>query len=518
MAVTQFVEKFQKLADENKIGDADLLAFFGEYLDEEIVGGTTVRDLLMVTFLRIRNKAGRLVPFRPNRAQREIAARWGRRNIVLKARQLGMTTYVAARFFIDTVTRPGTLTVQVAHDQRSAEDIFRMVHRFQENLPEVLQQGALKTSRANTHQIVWPELDSEYRVETAADPNAGRGATIRNLHCSEVAAWTRDGREALAALRAAVPPDGQVVLESTPNGAGGLFYDEWCRSGETGYVPHFLPWWIEPGYRVRGVGVGELSDEERELVEKRGLDEEQIAFRRGIKAEQTRTAAQEYAESPEECFLFSGESVFEIEKVEQRLKECGGELGAGQGKEQVEFLPVFPGKTYIVGVDSASGGSDGDYSCAEVVDRETGLQCAELHGHFSLMEFANKVVALARKYNDAEIVAEKNGIGQSVIEHLKMSGYANLYGDKKDPGITTTATNRPAMIENLVNMMSVNRELFSSPRLLRECRTFVRQKDGGPRASAGSHDDTVMALAMALHVRKMCKPRREKASNGSALE
>jgi hypothetical protein len=62
-------------------------------------------------------------------------------------------------------------------------------------------------------KLVWPALDSEFRVESAADPNAGRGSTIRNLHCSEVARWTRDGAEALISLRAAVPPDGQVVME-----------------------------------------------------------------------------------------------------------------------------------------------------------------------------------------------------------------------------------------------------------------------------------------------------------------
>jgi hypothetical protein len=205
-------------------GESDLatLTILNQILDLEVRTGFTMRDLLMAALLRVRNKAGQLVPFRPNAAQQEIARNWGNRNIILKARQLGITTYVAARFFIDTVTRPGTLTVQVAHDQRSAEDIFRIVHRFQENLPEWLRNGVLKTSRANTRQLVWPRLDSEYRVETAADPNAGRGTTIRNLHCSEMARWTRDGAEALTSLRAAVPPGGQIVSEAALQRMKGL--------------------------------------------------------------------------------------------------------------------------------------------------------------------------------------------------------------------------------------------------------------------------------------------------------
>ena len=149
---------------------------------------------------------------------------------------MGMTTYVAARFFIQTITQPGTVTVQVAHNQESAEEIFKIVHRFWENLPKGMKRGALIRSRANIRQIVFPRLDSEYRVATAADPNAGRGMTIHNLHCSEVARWPRDGGETLASLRAAVPDEGEIVLESTPNGAAGIFYEEWQKAAETGYT------------------------------------------------------------------------------------------------------------------------------------------------------------------------------------------------------------------------------------------------------------------------------------------
>ena len=75
------------------------------------------------------------------------------------------------------------------------------------------------------------------------------GRTIQNLHCSEVSRWGRKGEEALASLRAAVVPGGEIVLESTPNGAGGLFYEEWQRAEETGYTRHFFPWWYDGGLR-----------------------------------------------------------------------------------------------------------------------------------------------------------------------------------------------------------------------------------------------------------------------------
>ena len=139
--------------------------------------GSTIEDFLIEELLNVRSKTKHLVHLKPNRAQLEYSRNCTKRNIVLKARQLGMTTYIAARFFIHTITQPGTTAVQVAHSQESAEEIFKIVHRFWENLPEQMQRGALMTSRSNVRQIVFQRLDSEYRVATAADPNAGRGLT-----------------------------------------------------------------------------------------------------------------------------------------------------------------------------------------------------------------------------------------------------------------------------------------------------------------------------------------------------
>ena len=145
----------------------------------------------------------------------------------------------------------GRLTVQVAHSLESAESIFGIVRRFWEKLPEGLRKGALIHSRSNVRQLVFPLLDSEYRV-VMADANAGRGMTIHYLHCSEVSRWPRDAAETMASLRGAVAPGGEIVLESTPNGTGGVFYDEWQNAGETGYTRHFFPWWYEDSYRDKG--------------------------------------------------------------------------------------------------------------------------------------------------------------------------------------------------------------------------------------------------------------------------
>src|SRR5579875_2499333 len=119
--------------------------------------------------LRIRTREGELRRLVANPAQRAFEQRAGRQNIVLKARQMGITTWIAARFFLRTITRPGTLTLQVAHTQQAAEEIFRIVHRFVDWLPEELREGPLRTSQLNARQIVFPEIDAQYCVATAGD-------------------------------------------------------------------------------------------------------------------------------------------------------------------------------------------------------------------------------------------------------------------------------------------------------------------------------------------------------------
>jgi hypothetical protein len=485
-------------------GDLRLLEKLGEGLDFRI-GGQTVRDLLIAKMLKIRRKGGPINWLKLNRAQREYSAGCTRRNIVLKARQLGVTTYVAARFFIQAITRPGTMTVQVAHTEDSAEAIFTIVRRFWENLPDRMRRGALRTSRANVRQLVFPALDSEYRVETA-DDNAGRGMTIHQLHCSEVSRWPRGGRDTLASLRAAVVPSGEIVLESTACGAAGVFYEEWQKAEETGYTRHFFPWWYDKSYREDGrrSKLIPLSDEEKALAEQFGLNLGQIAWRRKQWKTMRGLAAQEYAEDPVSCFLASGECVFDLASIEHAAAHAGEPVESQENGRLLIWLP--PNRRgewkYIIGVDTASGGSEGDYSCAQVIERTMGLHCAELHGHFPPFELARRVAALGNIYGNALVAVERNNQGYGVLAHLKDIGYQNLYAQGGQEGWLTSVVTRPAMIENLAAVLMEKPELFHSLRLLEEMKTFVRHADGHAEAAQGAHDDCVMAMAIALAVRR----------------
>ena len=484
--------------------DLERLIWMGERLDcrSAELGGETLGMGLARALLRVRDRQGETVPLEANLAQRMYEADRGRKNIVLKARQLGISTWVAGRFFLKTITQPGTLTVEVAHNREAAEQIFRIVHRFYEQLPEGLRQGVLRVSRANAGQLSFPELDSEYRVESAADGNAGRGMTIQNLHCSEVARWGGDAAATLASLRAALVPGGEVVLESTPNGAHGTFYEEWRRAKETGTVRHFFPWWMEQAYVGQPVAPDKWSEEERTLAEEHGLRPEQIGYRRELRVNFRQAAAQEYGEHPEACFLASGHCVFDLEAIAERERAVHAPIATRRNGNLWIWYPPQPGARYLVGTDPAGGGTDGDYAALQVIDVGTGLQCAELREHLDPRELAREAAALAKEYNSALLAVERNNHGAAVLAYLgQQKDCPPVYEQRGVAGWLTTAMSRPAMIERLGTALAGEPGMFSSSRLLAECRTFVRRGDGRVEAAAGSHDDCVMAMAMVLEVR-----------------
>ncbi len=484
--------------------DAAGLERYGQILDyrPQSLGGQTVGMALAARLLMVRTREGWTRPLKANAAQQAFERRRGERNIVLKARQMGLTTWAAARFFLKTITRRGTLTLEVAHTQEAAEDIFRIVHRFVDWLPEGLREGALKTSRANVRQIVFPEMDSQYRVVSAGDRNAGRGLTVQNLHCSELARWPGDPAETLAGLRAAMAPGAELILESTPDGVGGCFHEEWQKAAETGMVRHFFPWWVEPRYRAPAVEEASLSAEEREMMFRNGLNLEQMGFRRQIRANFRDLARQEYAEDEETCFLASGDSIFELAAVEARMVTASAAVEQRRNGELQIWLPPMRGKEYLVAVDPAGGGSTGDFSAAHVIELETGLQCAEFAGHTGGLELANLVTALGAEYNHAWLVIERNNHGSGVLALAEAScKYPRIYRQMGQPGWLTTSVSRPAVLGRLNAVLVEKPECIQSRRLLGECRSFVRLANGSTGARPGTHDDRVMAMAIGLGAR-----------------
>ncbi len=455
--------------------------------------------------LYIRTKRGALKPLCANRAQQHFEERRGTENIVLKARQMGLSTWVAGRFLLRTLRFPGTTTLMVAHTRESAHSLFTAVTRMWDSLPPWLQEKLGSRGRSNIGQMTFPAIDSQFRVASASERNAGRGLTVHNLHCSEVARWTGNASETLAGLRAALAPGGQLVLESTPNGAYGSFHAEWQLAETNGMVRHFFPWWFEPSYV--GTPVTDLTTDEADLLTRESLSPEQIGFRRDLHRRFGAMRLQEFAEDAVSCFRVSGSCFFDAAALEQRMLSLTPAWEFRRNSGLQVWLPPVHGRRYIVSADPAGGGSTGDFAAVQVIDRITGVQCAELQARVPPRELAAVTAGLALEYNGALLVVERNNHGAAVIAYLEkeMAGSTapvTLYeGADRMPGWSTDSASRPRMLARLAAMLSGEPQLFQSERLLGECRSFQMDEHGRAAAAPGAHDDLVMSMAIAQAVR-----------------
>ncbi len=229
-------------------------------------------EFFAAELLRIRPKAGSLSPFLFNPAQRELhriieeqKAKTGRvRVIVLKARQLGISTYVAARYYKRTTSCPGLRTIIIGHEKPASKNLFQLVKRFHEHMPEDMRPSV---GASNAEELLFDNIDSGYLVSVATEDGSGRSATAQNLHASEAAFW-KDLQTQFAALMQTVPDiDGtEIILETTANGYN-EFYKLWrkAESGGSEFIPVFLPWSIDPEYRAKVPDDFTMTAEEAKL-------------------------------------------------------------------------------------------------------------------------------------------------------------------------------------------------------------------------------------------------------------
>lgn len=431
-------------------------------------------------FLRILDKQKALVPLRWNRAQADFHSKRTGRDIILKARQLGFSTYVQGELFRRAVTGTRT-TVTMAHDSETTQKMRAMADRFWENC----KFNSIQPSRkyANASITTYPEFDSEVTIGTAGGTAKGRGGTYTDFHGSEVAFWP-DAEKIVAGAMQGGNPD--VILESTPNGAQGYFY-ELCMEALRGdgiWTLHFYPWWWDDGYRI-ALDEGEklvYTDEEEALVSKYNLQPDQIKWRRSKQKELKSLFPQEYPEDPITCFLTSGNSYF-------------GDIS------QCFTAPVNPVRNpshvYCMGLDF---GQTTDPSVAFVLDETTG----EIVDKIRLLklewaEQRKRIKELYLKWHCRVLVAEKNSIGSVNIEALRIDGLKVIGFD------TTNASKSDIMSALYEALHNMELKLQDWSILRHELNTFISaQTPSGLwrlAAEGDGHDDTVMALALTWYAK-----------------
>lgn len=219
-----------------------------------------------------------------------------------------------------TVNTPNTLTLIVAHDAETTENLFQMVHTFWEELPP---EKRPKTRYKSKRVLHFAHNGSKLRLMTARKSGGGRSMTVHNLHLSEAAFYQNP--KLLTGLLQAVPEGGNVFVESTANGEGGIgqiYHDEYqkAKKGETPYAARFYAWWQHSEYETDPPPGFRRDEDEDTLVQRWDLDarfgkgrtDRKLAWRRRKKAEpgMGNQFDQEYPGDDKVAFLVSGSRFF----------------------------------------------------------------------------------------------------------------------------------------------------------------------------------------------------------------
>lgn len=438
--------------------------------------------------MKIQTKAMRLVPFKFNRVQRvlwkkllEDYLRKGKpvRWLILKGRQMGMSTWIAGLFYWICSLRANRNAVVAAHKESSSAELFRKQQLFWRECPadsrpmvKTFNRGHLEFSNPNPRDPA-PGLESQILVDVASNVDLGRSFSLHMLHWSEFA-MTNNPLPTLAAARNAMPsiPGTMLIIETTAKGPG-PFKDLWDDDGND-FEKIFICWVAEDEYRV------ELNPDEyfephdadhprygNEVIELERIIEAlqiwypelqtrqqlfhegmcRLAWRRqtidGECNGDIRMFRQEYPTIPSDAFIGTGKSLFDsyaLADISQGLNENPPKNFTYRFNFDIEqfeyrrygpltlYEPIHDSATYVIGVDPALGVKGGDPSAAVVLRCPSLVQAGVFCAVIPPNEFAILLYHLGALYNYALLGVEANEEGGYSIN--KILGGTQLVNDK----------------------------------------------------------------------------------------
>lgn len=458
--------------------------------------------------------------------------------LVLKGRQQGFTTLVTAYQLSCSILNRNFQGYTLADKSDNAEAIFQNKAKF----PYGQLPDALKPTEKfnNRKQLLFEKINSSWAVDTATK-DVGRSRTVNFLHGSECAFW-KDGIAPIqGALGEALTKNCIKIYESTANG-----YNDYQKMWDSGvHINCFYEWWRTKEYRIDFHGEqaktdflhdvdtkkGWIWDRLRWLRDEKSLEPEQLYWywNKYDKYLDKDLLKQEYPCFPYEAFLLSGKNVFDTEALLTRLSEIKKPLKTGyflydydglkitnirwvndrNGYINIYGIPNVPEVTeYCIGGDTAGEGSD--YFTGHVLNAKTGEQVAVLRHQFDADQYTRQMYCLGKYYKDALIGIEANFDSYPIME-LQRLGYFKQYTreaqdtytgkTEKRYGFKTTSLTRPTILSRLIEIVREHCETICDKNTLEELLTIIRNEKGRIEAPEGGHDDMMMGLAIAHHIR-----------------
>ena len=304
-------------------------------------------------------------------------------NIVLKARQIGLSTLVAGYALWLMLFNNDQNVLVIATKQSTAKNLVTKVRVMHQNLPvwlrgECTEDNKLNLSFANGSLI----------KAIASSPDAGRSEALSLLILDECA-FIEGSQEIWKAAYSTLATGGKGILLSTPNGMGNFFHKQWVAAelGQSDFNPIFLDWKVHPE-----------RDQAWRDDQTRGSDE--MAARQEHDAD----------------FIASGNTVINGDLIQFHKDTFMRDPKSKRGFDNNIWIweEALPGRQYLVSAD-VSRGDGQDKSAFHVIDLETVEQVAEYNGMIGTKEFGAMLVAIATEYNDALLVVENATVGWSVL-------------------------------------------------------------------------------------------------------
>ena len=493
---------------------------------------------IIESMFRIPNKQGEPVDFKLNAVQARLDTELTGRDIIPKARQLGISTYYLARFTALCMTRKNFRAVVISHEEGATKRLLRRAKFIIENLrsPSDDIELVLETDRLSQAEINFKETGSWFYIGTAGARAFARGDTLNAIHCSELAFWV-DAEHLLSGLIGSMPDGGEIGIESTGKGVGNSFHRRYVSAlnsqhlvGTRPWKVHFFPFHADPTNSVDLDKATEKTlleslDEEYEeprLVNELGLTAGQIAWRRQKIVDLAANAGgyvhlksvkEEFPTTPDECFQATGNTVFERVTYEPTSK-WNRTLGKEGGMGRLSSHP-WGGYHYVMGVDS-SGGVGKDNASIQIACIETNEQVLAWYSNRVPPDLlTGRVIKLGKEFNEAYLVVEANNHGLVVLQGLReivegAPAYPphliyrprpkGIDPKKKEKGLLDlgfqTQQRTKALAVGRLTTMLANGHTIHDENTFMELQAFGEDENGRLCGLDGSPDDRVMAYVM----------------------
>lgn len=439
-------------------------------------------------YIKIAHPMKGLIPFKLYKFQEETVKDFidHRYNIVLKARQLGISTTIAGYVAWLMLFHRSKNVVVMATKLSTAANLVKKVKLAMKSLPSWMMISQIVIDNRNSFK-----LDNESEVKAiSTSGDAGRSEALSLLVVDE-AAFVENMSELWAGLLPTLSTGGDCIIASTPFGVGNLFHKLYSEAEQemNNFNAIRLAWDVHP-------------------------ERDQEWFEKETKNMSKREVAQELL-----CnFNMSGDTLLsgdDLKTLNEKIIEPIYKTGFDRNLWIWETYE--PKKQYFLTADVARG--DGkDSSTFHIFNTETMEQVAEYKGKVPLDMFASLIYETSKEYGFCLTIVENNSIGMSVLDKLRDMEHPNLYWSRKTsheavdqylaehqttatPGFSTTVKTRPLIIAKLEELIRNNNIKINSVRLINEFKTFV-WNNGKAEAMRGYNDDLVMACAIASWIRE----------------